>query len=232
MKMVVITGASSGLGKIIGRHFFYHKEENFDVCNWSIENGVDVRDKNSIMNVGLKVAPETVDILINCAGVNGINPIPQVEEAEWDKIMNTNVKGMFLTTQALLSRLRGGTIVNIISNASRIPMTHSSAYNASKGAAEILTRQMARELGKSHDITVFGVSPNKLKGTGMSRYIEQQVCDLRGWTPEEAAKYQLDALPAGEETDPNTLAEFIAFLLSTKERHKYLQGCIIPYGGP
>jgi NAD(P)-dependent dehydrogenase (short-subunit alcohol dehydrogenase family) len=70
-----------------------------------------------------------------------------------------------------------------------------------------------------------------LKGTGMSKYIERMVPEVRGWTPEYAAQYQLNALPAGEETDPETLAEFIAFLLSTKQRHKYLASTILPYGG-
>ena len=86
------------------------------------------------------------------------------------------------------------------------------------------------ELKKSHSLTVFGISPNKLAGTNMSKYIDDRVPDLRGWTPEEARQYQLNALPAGEETNPEDLAEFIAFLLSTKSRHKYLNGCVIPYG--
>jgi NAD(P)-dependent dehydrogenase (short-subunit alcohol dehydrogenase family) len=109
-------------------------------------------------------------------------------------------------------------------------MTHSSAYNASKGAAHILTLQMARELKKRHNITVFGVSPNKMHSTQMTNYINNRVCELRGWTPEQAAEYQKASLPAGEETDPVACAEFIAFLLSTTHRHKYLNGCIIPYG--
>ena len=61
-------------------------------------------------------------------------------------------------------------------------------------------------------------------------YIESRVPELRGWTPEEADAYQRAALPTGHETDPAMLAEFIAFLLSTKERHQYLHGCDLPYG--
>jgi NAD(P)-dependent dehydrogenase (short-subunit alcohol dehydrogenase family) len=123
-----------------------------------------------------------------------------------------------------------GTILNIVSNASHMPMTTSLAYNASKGAAHIMTLQMARELSKAHGITVFGISPNKLRGTEMSKDIEDQVVALRGWTPEYAKQYQLASLLAGEETDPDALAEFVAFLLSSKQRHKYLTGCILPYG--
>lgn len=66
----------------------------------------------------------------------------------------------------------------------------------------------------------------------MSSYIEERVCKLRGWTPEQAAQYQLAALPAGAETPPEVLAEFIGFLLSSKERHRYLQGVDLTYGGP
>jgi len=224
---IVITGASSGLGAAIARATSNYS----NVYDWSINAGVDVRSRTSIGHA-VGSAPDKVDVLINAAGVNGIDYLPDVAEAEWDRIMDTNAKGIFLVTQALLPKLRDGTVLNIVSNAAHIPMTSSLAYNASKGAAEIMTKQLARELIKTHNITVFGISPNKMAGTAMSRVIERRVCALRGWTPEEANKYQLAALPAGEETDVETLAEFIAFLLSNKQRHKFFAGCIIPYGGP
>jgi meso-butanediol dehydrogenase/(S,S)-butanediol dehydrogenase/diacetyl reductase len=226
MKNIIITGASSGLGAAIARSLGHN------VINWSYECGVDVQDSKSIEAAFNALSCGPIDILVNCAGVNHIDYIPDMKEEDWNLVMDTNAKGIFLVSQALLPVLKGGTILNIVSNASNIPMTGSIAYNASKGAAEIMTRQMARELKKTHDITIFGISPNKLSGTGMSEYIDKRVCEVRGWTKEEARAYQLAALPAGEETDPATLAEFIAFLLSTKERHKYLNGCIIPYGGP
>jgi NAD(P)-dependent dehydrogenase (short-subunit alcohol dehydrogenase family) len=146
--------------------------------------------------------------------------------------MNINAKGIFRMTQWALPALvkSKGTVLNIVSNASHMPMTTSLAYNASKGAAHIMTLQLARELSKRHGITVFGISPNKLKGTEMSKDIEEQVIKHRGWTREYAEQYQINALLAGEETDPAQLAEFIAFLLSTKPRHKFLTGCILPYG--
>lgn len=232
MTNVVITGASSGLGKAIS--YAMQRRENVNIINWSLDAGVDVRDRKSIKNIGLKMiptnGPNEIDILINCAGINHIDFIPDLKEDDWDRVVDTNAKGIYLASQALLSYMKGGTILNIVSNASHMPMTSSLAYNASKGAAEIMTKQMSRELIKTHNITVFGISPNKLKNTGMSAYIDNKVCELRGWTPEEARNYQLASLPAGVETDPETLAEFIAFILSTKERHRYFAGCIIPYG--
>lgn len=236
-KRIIITGASSGLGAEIHAQLsgWNSMEELPIIHDWSrygAENAVDVTSPISIEGaIRKELAPDTqVDILINCAGVNYIDWMPKLTEDDFDYLMNTNARSIFSVTRRLLPHLHGGTVCNIVSNASHMPMTHSLAYNASKGAAHIMTLQMARELKKTHDITVFGVSPNKLKGTGMSQYIEKRVCELRGWTPEQAAEYQKAALPAGEETDPKRCAEFIAFLLSSKERHKFLNGCIIPYG--
>lgn len=220
MSNVVITGAESGLGKHLAELM---KHQGHTVIPYDIKNGDDV-----CAPAGL---PPKIDILVNCAGVNKINWLADVSGDEWDAVMNTNAKGIFKMTQACLPMLKNskGTVVNIVSNAAHMPMRCSAAYNASKGAALILTKQLARELILD-GVTVFSVSPNKLKGTGMSNSIDDQVCKTRGWTLEQAQNYQLQGLLTGEETDPRLCAEFIAFLLSTKERHKYLAGCDIPYG--
>lgn len=236
-KRIIITGASSGLGAEIQDQLRQWNilEEQPIIHDWSryeSERCVDITVPSLIEEAIKRELGQfsRVDILINCAGVNHIDWLGKLTEDDFDWLMNTNARSIFSVTKRLLPYLSGGTICNIVSNASHMPMTHSLAYNASKGAAHIMTLQMARELKKTHDITVFGVSPNKLKGTGMSQYIDKRVCELRGWTPEQAADYQRAALPAGEETDPKRCAEFIAFLLSEKDRHKFLNGCIIPYG--
>jgi NAD(P)-dependent dehydrogenase (short-subunit alcohol dehydrogenase family) len=227
MRTIIITGGSGGLGAAITSHL-----SDDTVINWSHETKVNVSDRSSVLAATQNLLYQRIDILINCAGINRLNYLPLVTEREFDAVMGANAKAIFLTSQALADRLRGGTILNIVSNAAHLPMTASLAYNASKAAAWMMTRQLARELGKTHKITVFSISPNKLAGTRMSQEIDKRVCELRNWTPEQAQKYQLAALPAEEETDVDTLAEFIAFLLSSKQRHKYLQGCDIAYGAP
>lgn len=220
MSTILVTGASSGLGAAIAEALAF---DDHEVIDYSLSNGDDVLKPNLH---GIK----SLDVLINCAGVNEINWLRFVSEEEWDRVVDTNLKGIFMMTQACLPLLREskGTVVNIVSNAAHMPMRCSAAYNASKGGALILSKQLAREL--SPDITVFSVSPNKLANTGMSRHIDERVVVTRQWTMEQARKYQLAGLLCGEETPPDVLAEFLTFLLSSKERHKYLTGCDIPYG--
>ena len=222
MSRILITGAAKGLGKAMKEKLISQGHKVY---------GFDMKDGNDIRHPELSEIPD-IDILINNAGVNIINWLEDFEESDWDKVMDTNAKGIYMMTKACLPKLiyNKGTVVNIVSNAAHMPMTCSLAYNASKGAAHIMTLQLARELTKKHGITVFGIAPNKLSGTGMSDDIDNQVVATRGWTKEHAQQYQLNGLLTGEETPPERLAEFVAFLLQSKDHHKYLTGCILPYG--
>ena len=224
MSNILVTGGVAGLGREI---VFALTLAGHNAFSFDIKDGFDVRDPQGTWGD----CPD-VDVLINCAGINITNWLQNVTDKDWDDTMDINAKGIFKMTQWALPCLvqSQGTILNIVSNASHMPMTTSLAYNASKGAAHIMTLQLARELSKAHGITVFGISPNKLRGTNMSKDIEEQVMKHRGWTAEFAAQYQRNSLLAGVETEPSVLAEFIAFLLSSKQRHVFLSGCIIPYG--
>lgn len=226
MSSILITGSGKGLGAALVEKL---RADGHSVWQYDIADGHDVRDPW----FGGDLADMTeLDVLINNAGVNLIDWLENFEEDQWDAVMDVNAKGIYMMTRALLPKLIAskGTVVNIVSNAAHMPMTCSLAYNASKGAAHIMTLQLARELTKKHGITVFGVAPNKMFGTGMSDSIDEQVVATRGWTKEYAQQYQLNGLLTGEETPPRAVAEFIAFLLQDKEHHKYLTGCILPYG--
>lgn len=229
MSKILVTGSSNGLGKAIVDAL--HENINHLVFGYDIRNGRDVCNpcREVIEELALIGG---IDCLINCAGVNAIGWLDEFSERSWDEVMDVNAKGIFMMSKAFFPQLskNWGTIVNIVSNASHMPMTCSGAYNASKAAAHILTQQLAHELTPKNGITVFGISPNKLKGTLMSRHIENRVCETRGWTKEFSERYQKKALLTGEETDPKAVAEFLAFLLQDKAHHKYLSGCILPYG--
>jgi 3-oxoacyl-[acyl-carrier protein] reductase len=224
MSTILVTGSQAGLGKAISDALI---NAGHLVIRFDSKLGHDVREPFITFGPCPKL-----DAVINCAGINITGWLGDFAEHEWDAVMDINAKGIFKVTKWAYEELQAsrGTVLNIISNASHMPMTTSLAYNASKGAAHIMTLQLARELTKKDGITVFGISPNKLRGTEMSRDIERQVVRTRGWTPEYAESYQKAALLCGEETDPKQLADFIAYLFTSKAHHKFLTGCILPYG--
>ena len=231
MSKILVTGSSSGLGAAL---VWALKLDGHEILTFDMAHGDDVRDPKARLDevYGLSESAGELDYLINCAGVNLIGWIPEFTLYDWDTVMDTNAKGVFAMTQALLPALRrsphGGTVLNIVSNAAHMPMRCSTAYNASKAAALAVTKQMAREL--SPTTTVFSVSPNKLAGTAMSDSIDEQVVRTRGWTRQEAHDYQVNSMLTKMETPVHLVAEFITYLLSSKENHQHLSGCDMPYG--
>lgn len=223
MSRIIVTGGASGLGKAISNALSNGGHEIL-LFDKKYANDVRYPDIGALRDFD-------PHILINNAGINLLKPIQDVTEDEFDKVIDVNLIGIFRMVQACLPNLikNKGTILNIVSDAAHRPMRFSSAYNASKGGAKILTAQMAREL-TSQGVTVFSVSPNKLSGTEMSEKIDEEVCKTRGWSYKEMRKYQMAGLVNGEETPPQYVAEFIAFLLQDKEHHRFLSGCDIPYG--
>ena len=223
MSKILITGSGAGLGLAM---FNSLKADGHEVT------GYDRKDGHTVCSPEPWLAHEEIDVLINNAGVNITGWLEDFTPEQWDEVMGVNAKGIYMMSRACLPALKRskGTILNIVSNASHVAMTTSLCYNASKGAAHIMTLQLARELTKRHGITVFGISPNKMAQTEMSKDIENQVVKHRGWTREYAEQYQRQALLTGEETTPESVAGLVAYLLGSKERHKFLSGCVIPYG--
>jgi NAD(P)-dependent dehydrogenase (short-subunit alcohol dehydrogenase family) len=170
---VIVTGASSGIGKEIARHFL--KNGDNVVINSSTGKKLEeVYDelgggKNLAMVVGdvkhkstgeklLATALErfgSADVLVNNAGIYEVKPFLLVDEAYLDRFLNTNLKGTFFTTQAILPQMvrqLNGVVINI-----GTPMVNhalggapSTAPMTSKGAIHALTLQLAAEFGKDN----------------------------------------------------------------------------------
>ncbi len=90
------------------------------------------------------------DVLVNNAGVQTWKPLLEVSEAEWDHVINVNLKGCFLCTQAAARVMKAqgsGVIINIGSGCNKLPFPNLVAYSASKGGIELLTKVAAVELG-------------------------------------------------------------------------------------
>src|SRR5262249_41952185 len=91
---------------------------------------------------------ERFDYLVNNAGISHHNAFEQTSEEELDQLYNVHFKGVFFLTQKLLPLLRdGGRIVNVSTGLTRITYPGSGAYASMKGAVEVLTRYLAKELG-------------------------------------------------------------------------------------
>lgn len=115
---------------------------------------VDVTDKNSIKAMTDAVLNHygRIDILLNCAGVNSKTPFFEIEEDEWDNILSVNAKSIFMTSQVVGKRMVDagkGSIINISSVSSEVPLSGVFAYSASKAALNNMTKYLARELAPS-----------------------------------------------------------------------------------
>ena len=145
-----------------------------------------------------------LDILVNNAGVQTWKPLLDLEESEWDRTIQTNLKGCFLCTQRAGRRMRdqhSGRIVNIGSGCNKIPFPNLVDYTASKGGIEMFTKVCAIELGK-YNITVNCVAPGAIE-------IER--------TKHEAGDYAstwAQITPLGRVGQPLDVARAVAFLAS------------------
>lgn len=227
MSTIVITGASSGLGAAMTRALGAdgHAVHNYDIARNPAHDVRDFQAAKRFFDSFMEC-----DVLINNAGINGLDFLADLEEAKWDSIMDVNAKGIYTMSRAALPYLyeAGGTILNIVSDAAHRPMRASLAYNASKGAAHIMTLQLARELAPS--ITVFGIAPNRLADTEMTDMIDSECMRVRGWSREQAINYEQANAMLPERTPPDAIAGLVQYLLHSKANHRHLTGCILPYG--
>lgn len=106
---------------------------------------------------------EQFDFLVNNAGTGIYAPFAETTEEDFDHMMNTHVKGVFFLTQKLLPLIKDGArIVNLSTGLARSPLPGYAAYASAKGAIEVLTRYMAKELG-ARQIAVNTVAPGAIE---------------------------------------------------------------------
>jgi NAD(P)-dependent dehydrogenase (short-subunit alcohol dehydrogenase family) len=103
------------------------------------------------------------DYLVNNAGIGMHSPFAETTEADFDRLMNINLKGVFFLTQTLLPMIAdGGRIVNLSSGLARFSLPGYAAYGATKGGVEVLTRYLAKELGP-RGIAVNTIAPGAIE---------------------------------------------------------------------
>jgi len=149
---------------------------------------VDVTSRDSIENL-LAVSVEQagrVDILVNCAGVNHGSPFLEHPEEQWDRILSINLKAVFLACQVFARHMveaGGGSILNIGSVTSHLPLSRVFAYSASKAGVLNLTRNVAQEFG-TQGVRVNAICPGFFPAEQNRRLLDQQRIDnIMGGTP-------------------------------------------------
>lgn len=136
----------------------------------------DISDRAAIDAALLEIrgALGPVTILVNNAAVENFCPFAQIDEANWDRVMAVNLKGVYLLTQAVLPDMIAagwGRIVNISAYGAQLGATEMAHYTASKGGVIAMTRSLGVELGR-HGITVNSVSPGFIDTPMARRAIE------------------------------------------------------------
>ena len=200
-KVVLITGAAAGIGAGVARLFAEQGAHVFlaDVNKTGVEGVADSirRDGGSafaflagvqrpdeiarVVNDALSRF-QTIDILINNAGVYPRQPFLSMTEEQWDTMQDVNLKGIFHCTKLVLPHMvkaRAGHIVNISSVTFFLGMQNLTHYVASKGAVIGFTRSLAREMGE-HNVHVNCITPGAIqtegeKGVVTSEQIEEML---------------------------------------------------------
>lgn len=148
-----------------------------------------------------------LDILVNNAGIFVPGPIENVREQDWDRVLEVNLKGVFLCCQAvgrhLIAKKSGGTIINIASISAHLPEVNGGSYTPSKAGVIGLTKLLAVEWAKYH-IRVNAISPGPVM-TPLQRkaYPSKDLLDARN-----------RAVPLGRHGKPEEIAAATVFLAS------------------
>ncbi|WP_457974612.1 SDR family oxidoreductase [Arthrobacter sp. D1-17] len=224
-QVAVVTGGSSGLGRaaaaslaaagvnvaVLARSRADLEETVREIAGISrtatvlavpVDLGESIAVKQAIDQVRAELGP--VDILVNAAGTDVPGPIETLDPADWDRVLNVNLRAVFLLSKAVLPDMRsrgGGTIINISSVAGRRGWANASAYCASKFALTGLTQALAAE-GKEHRIKVSLLYPGGMDTSWGS------------WTPSERGPRTAEADPAMA-LPPTHVAELITWIAAS-----------------
>ena len=233
----VVTGAAGGIGSSVVTHFASEGVSGIAVSDVDFEKAkavcqkaeaagkcrcvpvkTDVSAGSDIENLFAIALKEfgTVDILINSAGICTVASIEEIGEAQWDAVMDINLRGTYLCCREalkIMKKNRHGKMVNISSIGGKIGgMATGVNYITSKGGIITLTMAMAKAAG-SYNINVNAVAPG---------FIDTEM--TKGFT-----HFDVDLVPLHRIGKPEDVADVIVFLAS--ERSRYITGATIDING-
>ena len=244
-RTALVTGASQGLGRRFAKVLAEHgagvglAARQVDKCRElqdEIERqggraasvALDVTAGVAAIEAALDATEQAlgkIDILVNNAGVAVSKPVLEQSEADWDRVIDTNLKGAFFTAQAVARRMaarepkpaHGSSIVNIASVLSLDVIGHLAPYAAAKGGLWQITRSMALELAR-HQVRVNALAPG---------YIETEI--NRDFLQGPAGERMRQRIPQRRFGTPSDLDG--ALLLLASDASRYMTGSVIVVDG-
>ena len=163
-----------------------------------------------------------LQVLVNNAGVWLAGSVEETSEADWDRVLEVNLKGVFLMSKAAVAEMRrgsGGSIINISSNLGLVGMKRRAAYVASKGGVTLLTKAMALDHGREK-IRVNCICPG-IVDTPLVAELLRQSRD-----PEGERRRRVEQLPLGRMGQPEDVAWLALYLAS--DESSWMTGAVIP----
>ena len=238
-KVALVTGGSGGIGREIALelskeganiaiNYMGNKEKALELVKELEENGIkaiaikaDVSKSEEVDTMFKDIEDNLgkVDILVNNAGITRDNLLIRMKEEDWEDVMDTNLKGVFLCTKRAarpMMKSRYGKIINISSVVGVIGNIGQGNYSASKAGVIGFTKSMARELA-SRGIRVNAVAPGFIK-TNMTDVLKDEVKDM-----------MKGQIPLGEFGQSHDIANLVVFLASGKS--DYITGQVINIDG-
>ena len=248
-QVVVITGAASGIGEACALRFAEEgarvacldvadeaNEATAVTCrNLGVEAVAlycDVTDKASVATAVTAIMEKwgRIDVLVASAGIYTGAPLAEVSRQQWQRTLDINLTGVFLTNQAVVPVMMAqgsGSIINLSSMAGKTSWPASAEYSASKSGVIGLTRSVAMELAP-YGVTANAVCPGNTL-TNMVRGVASKVGALDDLTGEEWLQMRANDCPMKRLAEPWEIAGVIAFLASADSR--YLTGQALEVDG-
>ncbi|RKQ63302.1 3-oxoacyl-[acyl-carrier-protein] reductase [Thermovibrio guaymasensis] len=231
--VVLVTGGTRGIGKAIAQRFSEvgatvyitgtNQERTLQVASELGVNGfkMDVTDREEVKKVVFEILEKEgkIDILVNNAGITRDTLFIRMKDEDWDKVIDTNLNGVYNVTRAVVPYMvkkRKGVIINISSVVGFTGNVGQVNYSATKSALIGFTKSLAKELG-GRGIRVNAVAPGYIT-TDMTKAI-----------PEKVKSELLKSIPLRREGEPREVADVVLFLSSNMA--SYITGTTLHVNG-